>query len=328
MDLTIIIVSYNEAEYIERAVESCLRQKFSGTMEIVIGDDGSSDGSIEIVKRLSQEHSIISFFVTENRNDGEIIPAVRASNVIKRALSKARGRYLSILSADDYYCTFDRFEKAISFLDAPSSKRYSATCTDFSRVYGNERQENVISNAPSWRSLLIAKYYFHLSTFIFRREVYEKGLLFDRYCSDVGMFYAICKCGKIKKINEVTFCHFQRNDSISHSIDKFETSVHQMIFLQDVYNKRFFLFSSLCRVFRELRMVFKGRQQLNNSKFQVLADYCSNYNNNFLGWIKKYDSLSFINKIKFKLLYFKAFCSFMGFRGINLFYKVFTHGNK
>ena len=40
-------MSYNEKEYLEEAIQSCLCQDVSD-FEIIIGDDGSSDGSIEL----------------------------------------------------------------------------------------------------------------------------------------------------------------------------------------------------------------------------------------------------------------------------------------
>ena len=48
-EISIIIVSYNEIEYIEEAIESCLSQKGINDYEIIIGDDGSTDGSINLI---------------------------------------------------------------------------------------------------------------------------------------------------------------------------------------------------------------------------------------------------------------------------------------
>ena len=52
--LTIILVSYNEKEYIRQALDSCLGALLflDEKYEIIIGDDGSDDGSIEGASRV------------------------------------------------------------------------------------------------------------------------------------------------------------------------------------------------------------------------------------------------------------------------------------
>ena len=43
-----IIVSYNEKEYLPQAIDNCLNQMFQD-LEIIVGDDGSTDGSYELI---------------------------------------------------------------------------------------------------------------------------------------------------------------------------------------------------------------------------------------------------------------------------------------
>ena len=50
MVLSIILVSYNEVSYIREAIESCINQKIDTDFEVIIGDDGSTDGSIDVIK--------------------------------------------------------------------------------------------------------------------------------------------------------------------------------------------------------------------------------------------------------------------------------------
>ena len=57
MKLSIIIVSYNESRFLEKAVGSCLDQDYDDD-EIIIGDDGSDDGSVDIITRDAETHNI------------------------------------------------------------------------------------------------------------------------------------------------------------------------------------------------------------------------------------------------------------------------------
>ena len=82
---------------------SCLAQKKTNDIEIIIGDDGSSDGSIELIKELKTKYpSIVRYFVND-RNDGVIIPSIRVSNTIKKAIQIANGRYCVCISGDDVF---------------------------------------------------------------------------------------------------------------------------------------------------------------------------------------------------------------------------------
>ena len=57
MKVSIIIVSYNEKKYLMDALDSCLRQTLfqdDVDCEIIIGDDGSTDGSIEQIEIIKE----------------------------------------------------------------------------------------------------------------------------------------------------------------------------------------------------------------------------------------------------------------------------------
>lgn len=48
--VSMLIISYNEKEYLSQAVNSALMQSYANK-EIIIGDDGSKDGSIELIEQ-------------------------------------------------------------------------------------------------------------------------------------------------------------------------------------------------------------------------------------------------------------------------------------
>ena len=63
---TILIISYNEKEYLPRAIESCKKQTYGNT-EIIIGDDGSNDGTEALINSYIEEGKIdIEYHWKEN----------------------------------------------------------------------------------------------------------------------------------------------------------------------------------------------------------------------------------------------------------------------
>lgn len=92
--LSIVIPMWNTERYIERCVSSCYRQGLAeDEFEILIANDGSSDGSVDVVKRLQSEHINISLYSQENAGAG------MARNL---GLKHATGRYVMFVDSDDY----------------------------------------------------------------------------------------------------------------------------------------------------------------------------------------------------------------------------------
>ena len=68
--LTVIIPCFNAARTLEEAVSSCFRQDIAG-LEIVLVDDGSTDGTRELMQRLADEHEEIRTALhSENQGGG------------------------------------------------------------------------------------------------------------------------------------------------------------------------------------------------------------------------------------------------------------------
>jgi glycosyltransferase involved in cell wall biosynthesis len=94
--ISLIIPTYNGEKYIERCVDSILHQKrFDiNTLEVLLLDDESKDGTFEISKRYAQEfpHIVRSF---RHKNIG----VARTRN---KGIGLATGEYLAFIDQDDY----------------------------------------------------------------------------------------------------------------------------------------------------------------------------------------------------------------------------------
>lgn len=84
---SIVIPAYNEAENIERVVNAVLEL---GDMEVIISDDGSTDGTGDIARRLAELENVL-FTSGKHRGKGA---------AIKRGLRIARGDVMGFLDAD------------------------------------------------------------------------------------------------------------------------------------------------------------------------------------------------------------------------------------
>jgi succinoglycan biosynthesis protein ExoO len=93
-DVSVVIPLYNSAATIERAAESALRQSLRD-IEIIIVDDASPDTSLSEARALAAADSRLRVIaLKENRGK---------SHAMNRAISEARGKWIAVLDADDWY---------------------------------------------------------------------------------------------------------------------------------------------------------------------------------------------------------------------------------
>ncbi len=96
--LSILVPLYNEEEYIEKVLERVLAAPLADGLEreVIVVDDGSTDGSPEIVQRFALAHpEVIRLFrFPENRGKGA---------AVRKAIAEARGEYCIIQDADLEY---------------------------------------------------------------------------------------------------------------------------------------------------------------------------------------------------------------------------------
>jgi len=91
MRISVITASLNQGEFIERTIQSVLRQKGPFELEYIIIDGGSSDGTLEIVKKYQSRITWIS-----GKDVGQ-------SDAINKGLEMASGEILAWLNSDDTY---------------------------------------------------------------------------------------------------------------------------------------------------------------------------------------------------------------------------------
>ena len=98
--LTIIVPVYNSELYLKKCLNSLLNQTLKD-MEIICVNDGSTDGSLDILKSFAQKDSRIK--IIDKKNEGQSV----ARNI---AIEQASGEYLGFVDSDDWV-DLDYFEK-------------------------------------------------------------------------------------------------------------------------------------------------------------------------------------------------------------------------
>lgn len=102
--VTVITPTYNHKKFIGKCIESVLGQTYP-RWELIIVDDGSTDGTDEIVKQYKDER--IKYIRQEH------LGILKLADTYNKALNISRGEYISVLEGDDFWDPW-KIEKQIT----------------------------------------------------------------------------------------------------------------------------------------------------------------------------------------------------------------------
>lgn len=158
--ITVVTTSYNHHRFIEETLQSVLNQEYP-RLEYIVIDGGSTDGSVDIIRRYAGR---LSYWVSE--------PDRGQTDALIKGLSKATGDILAVLNSDDLYEPWTLREVASFFLGDPRANAVygDATWIDVNGQVIKQKKEHSFN-----RFIWIYDHNFipQPSTF-WRRDLYEK----------------------------------------------------------------------------------------------------------------------------------------------------------
>ena len=237
--VSIIIPSYNHERFVGRAIESALTQTYQD-FEIVITDDASTDGSVEILSSYARQDPRIKLFV--NRFNYETL-------AINHCIQHSSGEYIALLSSDDEFFPA-KLERQVDFLD--QHPEVAAVFTQV-RIVDEQNRDLPESSHPYCtifrqpnrsRHEWLRRFFFegnclcHPSVLI-RRSVYETLGLYNTLMGaldDLDMWVRICLHHEIHVLGE-TLINFRVRDAQANvsadTPENFRRSKFEMIKILD-----------------------------------------------------------------------------------------------
>ena len=168
--VSVVLPVHNEEQHLEQAIESILRQS-QADFELIAVDDGSTDGSADMLARLARGDLRIRLL---RQPRGGIVAA------LNRGLAEARGAYIARMDADDIAHP-ERLRLQADFLDRHRDTGLAASRVEY---LGDKRRNRGLALFVEWTNSLlepadIARYRFVETPLIhpsamFRRELPER----------------------------------------------------------------------------------------------------------------------------------------------------------
>ena len=109
--LSVAMTTYNHQKYIAQAIEGVLMQKTNFPFELIIGDDCSTDKTLEICLNYQNIHPTIIQIIQSKQNQG-----LRKNNI--EVWTKCKGKYIAYCEGDDFWTNPNKLQKQVDFLDS------------------------------------------------------------------------------------------------------------------------------------------------------------------------------------------------------------------
>lgn len=111
--VAVCVVTYNQAAYIGECMASALAQKTDFPIDIVVGNDCSTDTTAVVLHDLQKEHPNIILFDREQN-----LGLVGNTIALFRYIIDAGYTYVAMLDGDDYWCDCEKLQRQVELMEA------------------------------------------------------------------------------------------------------------------------------------------------------------------------------------------------------------------
>ena len=233
--ISVLITAYNIDDYIGQTLQSVLLQESLYPFEILVGDDGSDDRTVDIINSYIKDNpGRIKLFQMPREKGVEYNRVERSSANRLNLLKNATGRYCSFLDGDDIYTDKKRLEKMADKLEAMKNRDCIACAHNLDMLYEDGRRKPLCS-ARRERKISLKDYWTQMflqsDAFMFRniyREHEPKGRLKSLF-DDNNITFWFLRYGKIYYLPEAMAAYRQVGGSSWNAIDDLKRAASNMI---------------------------------------------------------------------------------------------------
>ncbi|MDR2579739.1 MAG: glycosyltransferase [Fibromonadaceae bacterium] len=250
--ISILMPSYNHASFVEGAVRSAMEQK-NVSFELLVIDDGSTDESPHILKKLSEE---LGFYFLARENKGLI-------QTLNELAAIAKGKYIRTLASDDIMPP-NSLKEQLSYMEA--NPEAPACFGQVKRIFPNGKLENkpwskYLKNIPyvSFGDLFTFKKEIHGCSEFIRRSAFDSvgGYSSKFKIEDFPLWLALSsKYGNLPVIPNVIYYH---------RIHANEKNMHKQIAF--IHNQ----FLEIIAEYKQHELYAKSLRNLKSGWFSCLA---------------------------------------------------------
>lgn len=320
MKISFCITYYNQEKYVKDSLNSIISIKKNIDFEILVGDDGSQDKTLEEVKKFQLIlGNKLKIFNLPRDNNIKYNPIRRASDNRLNLVKHSNGDYIMFLDGDDYYCDNDFLIQAIEkfniyndlvaigfkyknvFLDKEECPKHKLN-QGFIKIKNYIKTTYIPSGAFIFKNIFKDKYNLLLNNL-------NNGFFDDNLITIFALQY-----GKMYYYDRCIYAYRQLNNSTWNSYDNLQQNLlnaFDYIYISNVAPS--FKKDILIRNFASIKFIFYKRNEISKllkeeDKYN-LKDEIKLFNKNKIYKIINFNNLSIVNKVEVIIwfYYFKIF---------------------
>ena len=132
IEVSVCCLTYNHKNYIRQAIDSFINQNTNFNYEVVIHDDCSNDGTIDILKEYEQKYPNIIKVIYEEKN--LYSQGIKMEPMV---FKQCKGKYIALCEGDDYWCDENKLQIQYDFMK--KNVDYSLVCHDAKLYYEDKK---------------------------------------------------------------------------------------------------------------------------------------------------------------------------------------------
>lgn len=259
--VSVLITFYNQERYVDECLESVFSQKTNFPFKVIIGDDGSTDGTIGKIKEWQEKYpGRISYVIMPREEGKKYIGGTRASQNRLAILDKVDTKYFQYLDGDDYWTDENKLQIGYDILEKEENRDCSG-CAHAIHMF-HEKDPSKIIRFPKqgiaegkhhlekyWKDL-----YFHTDTILFRSENIQKiprNLLEDSF-NDNLITFSFMQFGPLYYLDKDMAAYRQNDDGIWAGEKKIVSYIRELI-----------LYDIECKINPSLKPIINQRHMRN-----------------------------------------------------------------
>jgi glycosyltransferase involved in cell wall biosynthesis len=196
--VSVCIQTYQHAAYIEQCIESVVEQQTPFDFEIIIGEDGSTDGTAEICRELQKKHPDIIELFERDRKDVIFVNGMPTGrNNLFQNIEASSGKYIALCEGDDYWTNNAKLATQVAIME--EREEIVASCHNTTIMENGSPVRNFSNFDKNELSFVDVTSYtspFHTSSYIFRKSKFMRPEWFNQVASlDMAIFSVIASQG-------------------------------------------------------------------------------------------------------------------------------------
>jgi glycosyltransferase involved in cell wall biosynthesis len=164
------MITYNHERFVAQAIESVLAQRVDFPIEIVIGEDCSTDNTRQILRSFSAKHPSLFRLLLPSENIG-------MNPNLATTIKACKGQYIALLEGDDFWTDPTKLQRQVDFLDAHEQ---CSTCFHRVAIVDEDGRETGVSGdnlniqaVYSVADLIGRRFFAKTASVMFRRGLFE-----------------------------------------------------------------------------------------------------------------------------------------------------------